>query len=267
MQVFLGLANPTAFAVGLALGSALTYLIPHRRHKPHANWTNLQRLRHPDLGDANSGAFFNEADAPPWLRGLFADPSLLRVFLREWEDVKWRQKSGWHGTDLIHNPDGIGVQVQAYFWSPPTLTLTGIVRFGRGAESHRGLCHGGAMTSLMDDLCGHICFVASSAPWCGATVQVNCKLMKPVRVGEVLKIVGRIVKRETKEKDGKLSTKVFISAELLGEDDAVYASLEGLSITPVVMDGINDEVSRREWVISRPLGRSAGAMRDNGWFF
>ena len=34
------------------------------------------------------------------------------------------------------------------------LTLTGIVRFGPEAESHRGLCHGGAMTSLMDDLCG-----------------------------------------------------------------------------------------------------------------
>ena len=40
------------------------------------------------------------------------------------------------------------------------------------------------MTSLMDDLCGHICFVAAAAPWCGATVQLNCKLMKPVHVGD-----------------------------------------------------------------------------------
>ena len=37
---------------------------------------------------------------------------------------------------------------------------------------------GGAMTSLMDDLCGHICFVAAEAPWCGATVQVSSKSSK-----------------------------------------------------------------------------------------
>ena len=37
---------------------------------------------------------------------------------------------------------------------------------------------GGAMTSLMDDLCGHICFVAAEAPWCGATVQVSGKRSK-----------------------------------------------------------------------------------------
>ena len=37
---------------------------------------------------------------------------------------------------------------------------------------------GGAMTSLMDDLCGHICFVAAEAPWCGATVQVSSRSRK-----------------------------------------------------------------------------------------
>jgi hypothetical protein len=131
------------------------------------------------------------------------------VLLREWEDAEWRVKAGWVGSDLIHRPGGRGVQVLAYFWHPETLTLTGIARFGPDAESHRGLCHGasataspastspplhapplhlpaarlphvthpkhtgGAMTSLMDDLCGHICFVAAEAPWCGATVQVS----------------------------------------------------------------------------------------------
>ena len=39
---------------------------------------------------------------------------------------------------------------------------------------------GGAMTSLMDDLCGHICFVAAEAPWCGATVQARRRSSRPL---------------------------------------------------------------------------------------
>ena len=148
----------------------------------------------------------------------------------------------------------------AYFWHAESLTLTGIVRFGPEAESHRGLCHGGAMTSLMDDLCGHICFFAGPSPWCGATVQVNCKLARPVRVGDVHKLVGRIDRRESKEKGGKTSTKVFISAELVGEDGSVYASLEGLSITPVAMSTIDDEVNRRTWIED-----GGKTMCDSGW--
>ena len=137
------------------------------------------------------------------------------MLLREWEDREWRVTAGWVGSDLIHRPGGRGVQVLAYFWQPETLTLTGIARFGPDAESHRGLCHGasttaspaftshlsampppdgptpraltpraprpgGAMTSLMDDLCGHICFVAAEAPWCGATVQARRRRSRPL---------------------------------------------------------------------------------------
>ena len=203
--------------------------------------------------------YFNSADAPAWLRGLFSDATQRRLLMREWEDAEWRVHAGWKGTDLIHDPVGRGVQVLAYFWHAESLTLTGIARFGPAAESHRGLCHGGAMTSLMDDLCGHICFFAGPAPWCGATVQVNCKLMKPVRVGDVHKLVGRIDKRESKEKAGKVTTKVFISAELVGEDGAVYASLEGLSITPVAMATVDDAVARRAWA------KGGDALMDTGW--
>ena len=236
------------FAAGLAVGSVLSLGLSERcrsllstsvsnflgLRRKASKVANLLRLRQqdPEIG-SNSGVYFNEEDAPAWLRSLFSDVTQKRVYLREWEDAEWRLKAGWHGSDLIHDPQGRGVRVHCYFWNAETLTLTGIVSFGPGAESHRGLCHGGAMTSLMDDLCGHICFFAGPAPWCGATVQVNCKLMKPVHVGDVHKIVGKIYKQETKEKNGKKSTKVFISAELVGEDGALYASLEGLSITPV----------------------------------
>ena len=90
-------------------------------------------------------------------------------------------------------------------------------------------------------------------------MQVNCKLMKPVHVGDVLKLVGRIEKQESKEKGGRTSTKVYISAQLIGEDGALFASLDGLSITPVAMALVDDAVARRSWLAG------GGALCDSGW--
>ena len=141
------LRDAVALAAGVALGSALTYWLSRRTAKPDA--TKLRRLRKRDqpLG-SEDGVYFNSADAPAWLRGLFSDATQRRLLMREWEDAEWRVQAGWKGTDLIHDPVGRGVQVLAYFWHAESLTLTGIARFGPAAESHRGLCHGGAMTSL-----------------------------------------------------------------------------------------------------------------------
>lgn len=201
--------------------------------------------------------YYNSGDAPEWLRPLFNDQKQRRVLLREWEDAEWRVASGWHGNDLIHSVHSRAVQIHAYFWNAQDETLTGIARFGPDAESHRGLCHGGSMTSLMDDLCGHICFFGGPAPWCGATVQVDCKLMKPVAVGDVLKLVGKIDRREF-GKNGK--QKVHISATLSDESGAEYCHLKGLSISPVPMHTIDDAVAERTW-----LTEDAKVMRDSGW--
>ena len=199
--------------------------------------------------NANCGVYYNEGDAPVHLKRLFG--SGRRVLLREWEDVEWRKGNGWKGTDLIHDPTGKGVCVRAYFWDKGGKTLTGIVEFGPGAESHRGLCHGGAMTSLFDDLAGHIVFIdGGESPWDGATVQVNCSLVKPIPVGAVLTIVGRVTGRERK--------KVNMSAEIMGEGGVVYAKMEGMSIQPVKM-GADDAVGRRTWV------ERGDVLLDSGW--
>ena len=201
------------FTAGVAVGCAACVFALRRRRTAAPVASNLARLRGGVPGlTSNDGSYFNADDAPAWLRDLFTDSALRRVFMREWEDAEWRVRSGWRGADLIHDPNGRAVVVLAYFWNAQKQELTGIVRFGPDAESHRGLCHGGAMTSLMDDLCGHICFFAGPAPWCGATVQVNCKLSRPVQVGAVLKVVGTIERREAKG----ARAKVFIAASLLG---------------------------------------------------
>ena len=109
---------------------------------------------------------------PAWSTWLDTSPYHKQLLLREWTDHKWRRDNGWKGTDLIHNLAGDGVRVLRYYWCDRDESLTGIVHFGPGAESHAGLCHGGSMTSVMDDVLGHCAFAASKGPWCGATVQV-----------------------------------------------------------------------------------------------
>jgi acyl-coenzyme A thioesterase PaaI-like protein len=107
------------------------------------------------------------------------------------------------------------------------------------------------MTSAMDDALGHIAFFAGEGPWQGATVQVNTKLQKPVRVGQFLKLEATIVKREGR--------KVHVAATLVDADGAVYASMEGLSIAGVKMGDHNDAVAMRRWESSED------GMRDSGW--
>ena len=74
------------------------------------------------------------------------------------------------------------------------------------------------MCSAMDDILGWTAFMAGTGPWCGATVQVNCSLKKPVKVGQMMKIESKVVKKERK--------KVFITATLTDEAGAIYVSTQ-----------------------------------------
>ena len=162
------------------------------------------------------------------------------------------------------------MRVLAYYHCPQTNEITGVVHFGPEAESHRGLCHGGAMTSLMDDVCGHIAFLyEGQAPWGGATVQVDVSLKKPVRVGQVLRVVGRVVSFERR--------KMRIEATLDdggGADSTVYAELRGLSIAGVRLSADEahegDVIATRTW--EKVLARESEARgvprlvrQDSSW--
>lgn len=204
---------------------------------------------------------------PEFATQLENDKRLHRVRLREWEDLKWRDENGWHGRDLCHNPVGKAVRVLQYYYCDETQKMFGIVWFGPHAESHRGLCHGGAMTSLMDDFCGHMAFLNSNkGPWSGATVQVNVALKKPVPVGSILRIVGSIRKQEGR--------KVHVEAVLdngieKGSEQQhpgiVYASMEGLSIDGVKMSDCDDSVAARTWEVDVCEKSGQLQRRDSGW--
>lgn len=228
-------------AIGvLALGSAALLV---------ARTARLQRRR---VGAKDSKSL-EGARLPHWLRWLKDTPGSYRVLMREWEDLSWREQRGWHGQDLIHGPDS-AVHIPCYYFNPGEKALRGPVIFRGGSESHHGLCHGGAMTSAMDDVLGHICFlVAGQGPWSGATVQVNCKLTKPVRVGQTLLVEARVVRQEKR--------KVYTEASLSDEAGEVYATMDGLSISGAKLQTEESDVDKRRWVFDD----DHRVMYDSGW--
>lgn len=105
----------------------------------------------------------------------------------------------------------------------------------------------------MDDFCGHMAFLNSKSPWSGATVQVNCSLKKPIPIGSVLRIAGRV----TKQSGRKVSVEAVLDNGRLNaeEERLVYATFEGLSIDGVKMSNHSDSISERTWEVDVCNGR------------
>jgi acyl-coenzyme A thioesterase PaaI-like protein len=165
---------------------------------------------------------------PSWLDELEDDESYERVRLPEWDNgASWRQRNGFKGSDFVHGALA-AVHVPRYYLRGVAggvgSKLVGASHFGPGAESHRGLCHGGTMCSLMDDVVGWTGFCASGQclPWSGFTVQINTSLKRPVGVGAWLRLEGEIVRIE--------GQKVSVRARLLGAEGAVHCEAEGLVV-------------------------------------
>tara|TARA_B110000208_G_scaffold14006_1_gene17055 strand:- start:104 stop:775 length:672 start_codon:yes stop_codon:yes gene_type:complete len=194
----------------------------------------------------------------------------LRV--KEWDDEQGREADGFVGRDFVHSSSAAARVLQYYLLAQPAaekggaavIKLRGTVKMTPAAESHRGLCHGGSMTALMDDVVGWTGFCASGAcqPWSGFTAQVsgawlrrqcsrrqqtqasppclrlspptspltpqiNTKLCAPIAVGADLVIEGDIERREGR--------KCFIKARLISDaadtsDAIVHCTCEGLFI-------------------------------------
>ncbi|CAM9499703.1 unnamed protein product, partial [Ectocarpus fasciculatus] len=164
--------------------------------------------------------------------------------VREWEDPVWRAAhpneggGGWRGTDYVHCPKAAGVRVLDYLLFGPSgdastpageqgidYSLVGVAHFTEKAESHVGLCHGGSMCALMDDVVGWLGFCADGElkPWSGFTVQIDTALKKAVHVGSLLRLEATVTERVGKRK-------VYIKAKLVdpSSPDVVYCTCSGL---------------------------------------
>ena len=214
---------------------------------------------------------------PEWFRSIKQDTSgrYRHVRVREWEDAEWRNTHGWVGSDLCHNPRGRAVRILDYYFDEKEERLIGCVHFGPDAEGNFGVCHGGAMTSVLDDVLGWTCFVTGDGPWNGCTAQVNCKLRKPVPVGSYLRVTGEIAKQpEGVPSKKSKSRKVNVIGKLDNGIDSqqgtsgaapsgavVYAELEGLSIGGVKIATGNDAVADRRWTRPDPETLSSETCR------
>lgn len=168
----------------------------------------------------------------------------LHLQVREWEDPVWRVTNpedgggGWRGTDYVHCPKAAGVRVLDYYLMGPSgntstpagdqgvdYTLVGVAYFTHKAESHVGLCHGGSMCALMDDVVGWLGFCSDGnlKPWCGFTVQIDTSLKKAVHVGSLLRLEATITERVGKRK-------VYIKAKLVDpmSPEVAYCTCNGL---------------------------------------
>ena len=161
-----------------------------------------------------------------------------RLAVPEWDERgTYREKNGWKGNDLIHDPNA-AVRIIDYFVrygdggeslekGGVGTTLTGVVHFTPRAESHKGYCHGGSMCSTMDDVIGWCGFLVTGEcrPWTGFTVQINTSLRRPIAVDSFLVVSATIAKIERR--------KVSITAKLVdpsGDEAVVHAEGEGLVV-------------------------------------
>jgi hypothetical protein len=109
----------------------------------------------------------------------------------------------------------------------------------------------------MDDVLGHCGFLAGSdgKPWGGATVQVNCSLKLPIRVGSTLLVSATVVGRE-----GKTGRKVRISGKLQSEKEC-HALLDGLTVVGVDLPPGTDIAGtqpQRRWVTEGEDHKASG---------
>lgn len=198
---------------------------PKSLHASHFNGNSLS-------GDITVPAL------PAWFDELKSVSGVKLVKVPEWEENSWRNgEGGFHGHDFCHSVLS-AVRVLDYVVLPPESTqgfpkLVGAVYFSPRAESHRGLCHGGSMCAIMDDVMGWCGFCSSVkrkerggdfaiVPWNGYTVQVNTALRKSVRIGSILRLEASVTRKEGARKH-------WIAARLFDPETLeVFCEGEGL---------------------------------------
>jgi len=295
-----------SFAVGIVIGLSLTVdSSTCTRTSSIVWWKKKKKKKKNDDDNDHDDDTKNHFLLPEFARQLEDDKNWEKICLREWEDVEWRRANGWIGNDFCHNnTNNTAIRILNYYVDAATQTqMVGVVFFGPDTESHRGLCHGGAMAAVMDDFCGHMAFVnTTKGPWSGATVQLNISLQKPVPIFSILRIHGKITKKhgrkiyidailddgcgnigvggdggvEGRTKDGTAedtnitmatneNDKIKSENKVVSLPSAVvYATLQGLSIEGVQLTCHTDTVANRKW---EKVYTTSGKIqrRDSGW--
>mmetsp|Transcript_28900 Transcript_28900/g.43644 ORF Transcript_28900/g.43644 Transcript_28900/m.43644 type:complete len:394 (-) Transcript_28900:109-1290(-) len=159
-----------------------------------------------------------------------------RLLLDEWCQPNDRSKRGWKGLDFIHH-ENAPVRITDYFVHYGNsesdkerggvgTKLTGIVHFTSRAESHKGICHGGSMTAVLNDIIAWTAFMVTGncQPWSGFATQISTSIHKPISLDSWMLVTGII--SEVKERQ------VTVLAKLIDprNNDTIHADGDGLVI-------------------------------------
>mmetsp|Transcript_17453 Transcript_17453/g.25791 ORF Transcript_17453/g.25791 Transcript_17453/m.25791 type:complete len:391 (+) Transcript_17453:183-1355(+) len=151
----------------------------------------------------------NEICLPTWIETNRTAYGEL-IMLDEWIQPSYRSRKGWKGSDFIHHKDS-PVRIIDYFVDYGNAengkerggvgtSLTGIVHFTNRTESHQGLCHGGSITAVLNDIVAWTAFMVTGKcqPWSGFTTQINTSIHKPISLDSWMLVTGTI--SEVKER-------------------------------------------------------------------
>lgn len=171
-----------------------------------------------------------ETCLPSWIEANKATYGELLI-LDDWNQPNHRSKNGWKGSDFIHHENS-PVRITDYFvnYSNAKIgegrggvgtSLTGIVNFTNRTESHRGLCHGGSITAVLNDVIAWTAFMVTGKcqPWSGFTTQINTSIHKSVSLDSWMLVTGTI--SEVKER------KVTVVVKLIDPENNKTLHAEG----------------------------------------
>ncbi len=98
-----------------------------------------------------------------------------------------------------------------------------LLHLGSGLNSHPGLCHGGIIATVMDEIMGVL--LAVNRNWvqsATATAYLNTRYLKPVRTPQAVLVTARFTRVEGR--------KYFLHAELVNGEEEVLAEAEALFV-------------------------------------
>lgn len=106
-------------------------------------------------------------------------------------------------------------------------------------ESHKGIMHGGLSASVIDEVMGRTIMHTENREegeeFMCMTAEMTVKYRKPVLIDKPTRAYGRIKKR-----DGVC---IYVTADIVDEDDEILASGEGRFIKVAKKDGEGEERS------------------------
>jgi uncharacterized protein (TIGR00369 family) len=124
--------------------------------------------------------------------------------------------------------------------------LVGVFTAREEHQSYPGRVHGGIVTALLDETIGRAIMIKYRENIWGVTAEFTTRFLKPIPLGQELRVVGRIVKEEGRVFHG--------TGELLLPNGDVAATGAGRYVKLPLEKIADFDADREEWrVVDSPL--------------